>query len=166
VGRTADTLAIPGFLLGAWGIRATFKQAKDARTAAEAARAAAAQTEAAIIRNNLLAAIAGILAAERDILDALSGGSAQQASQASLDWRAKAIQVRGLLEAAGLGTPSLSSAIQDSITLAFQVAMEAKTPGATGVPAAIGNLLGATVKVTDDLGTLASRESYRTGEGS
>ncbi|MEU8090400.1 hypothetical protein [Micromonospora chalcea] len=162
LGQLADSLAIPGFALGAWGLWATYRQARDARTAAEAARDAASQAQAAISRSNLLVAVKDLQSAEEDILDAFSRQSAAEVSRTCRTWRANAGSVRGLLDAAGLDTRTLSSMIQDSVALAAQVERKVRAVG-SGDVLDVEDLLTVTAKVTHELGFLTSRESHRPG---
>jgi hypothetical protein len=170
-GQVADALAVPGFLLGTvglgmawWQAREARKQATNARTAAEAARDAASHTETVIGRSALLAAIPSIQNAELALTDAVASNSTELARESCADWRTTASNVRGLLEAADLATPALLRQIQESVTLAVQARNELIKPDCADVPSAVSDLLLISAKVTDELTSLASRESYRTGK--
>ncbi|MEU9505747.1 hypothetical protein AB0D32_05640 [Micromonospora sp. NPDC048170] len=169
-GHVADALAVPGFLFGTiglgmawWQAREASRQARNARTAAEAARDAASHTETAIGRSALLAAIPGFQDVELALTDAIAQNSAELARAGCADWRTKASHVRGLLEAAELSTPALLSLIQESMSLAVKARSEVIRPDCTEIPTAVGDLLLIAGRVTDELTSLASRESYRTG---
>lgn len=170
-GHIADSLAVPGFALAIVGFGMTWwqakearKQAQGARTAAEAARDAASHTEIEIGRIALIGIAPELHNIETALTDAMLRKNAQDVLDSAKKWREAAVQVRAVIDTAGLNSSKLESLLQESMTLAVEVRTEAVASGNATVPASASELLSVAGKVTDGVNSIAVRQRYRSGE--
>jgi hypothetical protein len=157
-----DVASLVGVSATLLGLALTFRQARLARTAADATRLAIRDTEKLLARNSLLVLLPQLSLVEREIDLAVPRDDRAMLTYLMSVWKAHAGQLRGLLGDDSGADEMAMKRLQASVVLATDAKVRLDD-GRTSVAATMKQVREAIGMVTSDGAALAARLTSSTG---